>query len=112
MRAGNFETMATLMAEIDADEDGAITQGEIDAYRTARVSEADTSGDGALDIDEFDTLFRDFTRTRMVDAFQRLDANGDGVIDEDEIDRRVGGLVERLDRNDDGAISREDRRRG
>ena len=71
---GGGEMMQDIFAEIDVDGDGAVTQAEIDTYRAAKVSQADTSGDGALSLDEFDVIYREMTRTRMVDAFQRLDA--------------------------------------
>ena len=105
------ELMMGLFDEVDADGDGAVTQAEIDTYRDARVGAVDASGDGALDIDEFDTLYRELTRSRVVDAFQRLDEDGDGAITSEELDVRFGSIVERLDRNDDGALSVEDRGR-
>ena len=97
--------------EVDADGDGSVTREEIDAYRTAKVSQADKSGDGALSIEEFDTLFREFTRPHMVDVFQDLDANGDGTIDSGELDARLARIVQRLDRDGDGALTLTDRAR-
>jgi Ca2+-binding EF-hand superfamily protein len=99
-----------LFEEIDADGDGAVTQAEIDAFRAAKVAGADTSGDGALSIEEFDTLYREFTRWRMVRAFQELDTDGDGVISQAEMDRRFGRVVEQMDRDGDGALTLQDRR--
>jgi Ca2+-binding EF-hand superfamily protein len=102
---GGGEMFRTLFEAVDADGDGSVTQVEVDAYRTARVTEADASGDGALSIEEFDTLYRAFTRSRMVDAFQELDSDGDGVISTEEMDTSVTRLVERLDRNGDGSVT-------
>ncbi|MEL6208243.1 MAG: EF-hand domain-containing protein [Pseudomonadota bacterium] len=102
---GGSERFQRLFAEIDADGDGAVTQEEVDAYRSARVAAADASGDGALSIEEFDTLYREFTRDRMVDAFQDLDSDGDGVISTEEFDFRFGSIVERMDRDGDGALT-------
>lgn len=107
---GGGEMLRTIFAQVDADDDGSVTQAEIDAFRAARIEQADASGDGALSIEEFDTLYREFTRFRMVDAFQHLDADGDGVIDSAEMDSRVGGIVERMDRDGDGALTLRDRR--
>ncbi|MEM7487753.1 MAG: EF-hand domain-containing protein, partial [Pseudomonadota bacterium] len=103
MRGG--EMFRDVFDAADADGDGTVTQAEIDAYRDARVSEVDVSGDGALSIEEFDTLYRDLTRSRMVDAFQALDADGDGQISAEEMDRRVARFVERMDRDGDGALT-------
>ncbi|WP_068114374.1 EF-hand domain-containing protein [Tropicimonas marinistellae] len=99
------EMFTTLFNQIDANNDGSVTQEEVDAFRAAKVSEADASGDGGLSIEEFDTLYREFTRSRMVDAFQDLDADGDGVISVEEMDARFGDVVERMDRDDDGALT-------
>lgn len=102
---GGGEMLRTLFDAVDTDGDGTVTQAEIDAYRAARLTEVDASGDGALSIEEFDTLYRAFTRSRMVDAFQELDADGDGVISADEMDSRVSGFVRRLDRDGDGELT-------
>lgn len=102
-----------MLAAIDADEDGAITQVEVDTYLTTRVAEADANGDGAIALDEFESVFAEQMRPRMVDAFQALDADGSGTVTADEIDARFGDIVERMDRDDDGALSPTDRgRRG
>ncbi|WP_158448492.1 hypothetical protein [Jannaschia rubra] len=112
-RHGGSGMFAAVFADIDADGNGSVTQAEIDAYRAMKVGEADASGDGALSIEEFDTLYREFTRSRMVDAFQNLDADGDGVITDGEMDARFGDIVKRVDRDDDGALTPRDRgRRG
>ena len=105
---GGMMTMR-LFEEVDADGDGAVTQAEIDAYRTAQVGGADADGDGSLSLDEFQTLWLDQMRPRMVDAFQNLDEDGDGRITEAELDDRFGRVVARLDRNGDGALSPADR---
>lgn len=97
--------MGELFSQIDTDGDGRITQAEIDAFRSARVGAADASGDGALSLDEFDTLYRELTRRQMVRAFQNLDTDGDGTISPAEMDARFGRLAERMDRNGDGALS-------
>ncbi|MEP4377604.1 MAG: EF-hand domain-containing protein [Alphaproteobacteria bacterium] len=100
-----------LFVQMDADKNGAVTQEEVDTFRAAQVQSADANGDGALNIQEFESLYRAFTHTRMVDVFQVLDDNGDGVISPDETDAKFGSLVKRMDRNGDGALSIEDRGR-
>lgn len=98
-----------VMTEVDADGDGAVTQVEIDTFRSALVEGADTSGDGNLTIEEFETIFAEMVRDHMVDAFQDLDGDGDGNVTAAEMDARFGGIVERMDRNGDGALSADDR---
>ena len=103
------EMFRTILTEVDADKDGAITQAEVDAFRQAKVAGADANSDGGLSIDEFDTVYRELTRSNMVRAFQRLDTDGDGTITKAEMDNRFGNIVKFMDRNDDGKLSKEDR---
>jgi len=102
--------MMEIFRQVDTDADGAVTRTEIDTFRAAQVAAADTTGDGALSIEEFDTLFRQFTRTRMVRAFQRIDRDGDGVITAEEMDRPMERMIRRMDRDGDGTLTLRDRR--
>jgi len=96
----------------DLNGDGSLTQEEIDTARAQQLSGADTDGDGALSIAEYETLWLEAMRERMVDAYQRHDADGDGSVTAEEFNARFDGLVERMDRNDDGALNGDDRRGG
>ena len=108
-RGGHSGMMLQIMSQIDADGSRSITQDEVDAFRTAKVRDADTSGDGNLTLEEFETLFAEMVRNRMIDAFQHLDDDGDGLVTGAEMDDRFGGIVARMDRNGDGELSRKDR---
>jgi hypothetical protein len=101
--------MQDVFAQVDADGDGAVTQAEIDTWRTARVTAADTSGDGQISLAEFTPAWTTFMQARIVDDFQTLDNDGDGQITATEIDARLGGVVGRFDQNGDGALSPADR---
>ena len=101
--------MRQIMKKVDADGDGAITQAEVDAFRSSLVTEADASGDGNISLAEFETIYLQVVRNRMVDAFQRLDEDGDGLVTQAEMDAKFGTVVERMDRNDDGKLDRSDR---
>lgn len=102
---GGGEMFRTLFDAVDADGDKSVTQAEVDAYRTAKLAEVDASGDGALSIEEFDTFYRELTRSRMVDTFQELDADGNSVISAEEMDTRIARMFERMDRDGDGALT-------
>lgn len=69
----------------------------MNAFRAAKVAAADLNKDGALSLEEFDTLYRELTRTRMVRAFQSLDSDGDGVISAEEMDARVALIMQRME---------------
>ena len=106
------DMMQKLFRTVDADSDGSVTQEEIDTFRSTQLSGADTNVDGALNIEEFDTIYRALTRSRMVDMFQDFDEDGDGNISSVEMDERFGQVIERLDRNDDGVLNADDRKQG
>jgi hypothetical protein len=110
---GGPDLMRGLFGEVDADADGTVTQAEIDAFRTAQLTAADTSGDGALSVEEFSVVYFERMRPMMVDAFQAFDEDGDGSVTTTEIDARIGDVVSHLDRDGDGNLSLQDRgRRG
>ncbi len=69
----------------------------MNAFRAAKVAAADLNKDGALSLEEFDTLYRELTRTRMVRAFQSLDSDGAGVISAEEMDARVAVIMQRME---------------
>ncbi|KKN44179.1 hypothetical protein LCGC14_0695810 [marine sediment metagenome] len=106
---GAGRMLGQIMQQADANGDGALTQPEIDTFRAGLVEGADSSGEGNISLDEFEAIYLDLSRNRMVDAFQKLDADGDGVVTQAEMDNRFGNVVERMDRNDDGQLDREDR---
>ena len=93
----------------DADGDGKLTQAEIDKALNDRHAAHDANGDGNLDLEEFEGLWRETTRPLTVRAFQMLDTDGDAVVTRAEYDRPLAGIVERLDRDGDGSLSMKDR---
>ena len=66
---------------------------------------------GSLSLGEFEALWLDFMRERMVDRFQDLDADGDAAVTLEEYREPFDSLVERMDRDGDGVLSRADRRK-
>lgn len=104
--------MMELIEAYDADGDGSITQAEVDAWRANRLKEFDADGDGTLSLDEYQALWLDAMRERMVDAFQGHDDDGDGKVTVDEFSKRTKRMVLMRDQNDDGALNMQDVRRG
>ncbi len=101
-----------MLAEVDTNDDDALTQQEIDAAVEARLAAFDSNNSGGLSLEEFQALWADITQPMAVRAFQFLDPDGDAEITEAELNDRFGTAVARLDRNDDGVLDRDDRRRG
>ncbi|MEL7088498.1 MAG: hypothetical protein AAGL98_08685, partial [Planctomycetota bacterium] len=103
--------MRSLLNQYDTDEDGRVTQEEIDTARSEALGKFDANSDGSLTIEEYEALWLDAMRERMVDRFQAHDDDGDGVVTVEEFNEEFSGIVDRFDRNDDGALSEEDRQR-
>ncbi len=99
------------MAErYDLNDDGEITQEEIDRNRAEW--HAEFSGDSdAMTLEQFQDLWLRARHRQMVREFQRFDRDGDGEITLEEYQRPMEGFVERFDRNDDQALSRDDMQR-
>jgi Ca2+-binding EF-hand superfamily protein len=100
--------MEMLLETYDANGDGGVTQEEIDSVRAARLSEFDTDQDSQLNLEEYQALWLDAMRERMVDQFQRHDDDGDGVVTAEEFGQDLANIVDRRDRNDDGVLNADD----
>ena len=103
--------MLRMMESFDANDDGRLSQEEIDGSRAERFSSFDGDGDQSLSLAEYEKLWLDAMREAMVDRFQKLDADGDAQVTAEEFERPFAKMVRRLDRNDDGAIDRDDFKR-
>jgi len=100
-----------LLKNADLNDDGSLTQEELDTYRAKQVADADADGDGNISLAEFETIWLAQTNQRMVRAFQRLDRDASGSITKAEQDKPFANLVERMDRNGDGKLNKDDRPR-
>ena len=99
---------------LDVNEDGAVGKQEAEEVVEAKLGAFDTDNDEALNLQEFEGLWLDFTRNRMVDGFQALDEDGDGQVTRAEMTKPLDRAFRFIDRNEDGVIDRQDRpgRRG
>jgi hypothetical protein len=109
---GGMHPMRHMMETYDTNGDGAVSQAEIDEMRAGRLAEFDADGDGQLSLEEYEALWLDAMRDRMVDRFQFHDDDGDGQVTVSEFGKRSSKIVERHDRNGDGVLNEEDRRGG
>lgn len=98
--------------ELDANNDGKVTQAEMLQFRQAKGAErfaaADTNNDGKLSKDEL-TAAADGRRARRVEKMMdRLDANNDGFLEQSEMAPKEGRgsrMFSRADKDGDGALS-------
>jgi Ca2+-binding EF-hand superfamily protein len=100
-----------LFEQFDTNQDGRLTQDEIDQARQSRLAEFDQNGDGSLSLEEYQALWMDAMRERMVDRFQAHDDDGDAMITVEEFAEPYDRLVSRFDRNGDGALTPDELRR-
>jgi Ca2+-binding EF-hand superfamily protein len=102
-----------LFEQFDANQDGRLTQAEIDQVRQSRLAEFDQDGDGSLSLEEYQALWVDAMRERMVDRFQAHDDDGDGMVTAEEFGEPFDRMVSRFDQNGDGEVTLDEvRRRG
>ena len=73
-----------LMEHYDTNQDGKISQEEIDKNRADWLARFDTDKDGALSLKEFEALWLEAHRLQMVRDFQFLDRDGDAKVTLDE----------------------------
>lgn len=102
--------MHDMMLGFDGNNDGKLTQQEIDEGRTGQLKKFDKNGDGALTIAEYEALWLDAMRERMVDQFQEHDADGDGKVTIQEFGKRFANMVKYMDSNGDGVLDEQDMR--
>jgi Ca2+-binding EF-hand superfamily protein len=99
-----------LFEAFDANQDGTLTQAEVDQARQAKLAEFDADGDGSLNLEEYQALWLDAMRERMVDQFQDHDDDGDGLVTVEEFGERFSRIIIRLDVDGDGEVTMEEMR--
>jgi len=105
----------------DINNDGKITQEEVDAVAAQRFNEADTNGDGLLSAEEMqafaaaqrETREQERRAARTERMISRLDTNDDGLLSQEELSARgpqdmFSRMLDRIDTDGDGAISEEE----
>ena len=107
---GGHGGMYNTLFDFDANKDNKLSQEEIDKGRLTQLKKFDKNGDGTLDLAEYEALWLDAMRERMVDRFQGHDADGDGKITADEFGQRFADMVKFMDTNGDGVLDESDMR--
>jgi hypothetical protein len=109
---GKGRHMMEMFERFDTNSDGRVTKDEIEITRQAMFGGADGNNDSMLTLDEFEGLWLDHLRPRMVDKFQKLDNDGDGQVTETEFAKPMDRVAGWLDKNDDGVIEMKELKRG
>lgn len=94
--------------QIDADNNGEITQEEIKAHAASRFSATDTDGDGFLSQDELVAHAEEKRVKRAERMIERMDKDGDGKLALTEMQGRrdPAKMFERLDKDGNGSLSK------
>lgn len=108
--AGRQSGFFDLRDTFDRDGDGRLIQAEIDATRADQLARFDSDQSGSLTLDEYEALWVEAMRQRMIRRFQRHDLDGDGVVTTEEYQHGTRNLVEWRDRTGDGVLAIEDAR--
>lgn len=90
---------------MDANKDGKLTPDEMKPIADKRLVVADTNGDKAVTIAEFDALLAKRLERRRARMFQLLDADKDGKITEAELNAVVDNMMASADTDKDGAVT-------
>ena len=100
----------SLFDTFDANQDGTLTQAEVDQARQAKLAEFDSDGNGSLSLEEYQALWMDAMRERMVDRFQGHDDDGDGLVTAEEFGMDYSRIISRLDQDGNGEVTMEELR--
>lgn len=100
-----------LLETYDTNGDGRLTQEEIDGARQQQLARFDRDGNGQLSLEEYQGLWADAMRERMVRQFQSHDRDGDAAVTVQEFQGRLDDVVANLDANGDGALTADEFRR-
>jgi Ca2+-binding EF-hand superfamily protein len=110
-RAEDWHSGKRLIAGYDANNDGQVTRGELEAGLRQNFWQADHNRDGRLDPEEVAEANQRRIRLDESTAMPLIDWNQDGYVDFDEFAAGVRSQFEQLDLNGDGVISLDEFRR-
>lgn len=96
----NMPLIKAEFQKIDANKDGLLIPGEMQAYQEKRFNELDRNKNGVLDEKELEQ-----DQTKM---FEKADKNKDGKITRQESDLQFKEYLNEMDSNKDGKVSEKE----
>lgn len=103
-----------LLEKFDVNQDGAISQDEVQSVHQVLFKAGDTNTDGFLTTEELDAVHAKERETHLTEKFAELDINGDGGISAEEASAETASghgrhrhLTE-MDANGDGLVTLEE----
>ena len=99
-----------MLERYDVNKDGALDLDEVRGERERSFKAADADDDGALTLQEYETLWLQAMRPRMVRSFQKHDDDCDGRVTSEDYSNRFNRTMMRMDQNEDGRIDTKDMR--
>lgn len=108
-RGGNRRAMRQAFQRYDTNQDGVITQEEVDAASLERFGSI-AGADGSVTLEEYTAAWIERSARPRVRAFQRLDLDGDGNVTRAEFDTASDRAFARLDRDGNGELTRQAQR--
>ena len=103
-RSGWNRRMAHAFERYDSNEDGVITQDEVDTVTAERFAAIVEDGD-SFDLERYRDVWMERSMRPQVRAFQRADRDGDGNITLEEYNLTSDAMFERLDRDGNGQLT-------
>lgn len=96
--------MKAVLKKFDADEDSMVSFQEIEAGIKGYFKTANKNGDDRLTLDEYENLWIEATREKMIRSFQYFDSEGKGYLTQQSLLEPILEKAKYFDRNEDGKI--------
>jgi len=106
--AGEAPGTNRFLQTFDSNNDGKVTQEEIDKVKSDLFAKYDSDGNGVLSLEEWQALRLDRMKDRISQRFNRHDSNGDGAISLDEFMAQSRHMMDRMDENGDHMIDQSE----
>lgn len=105
---GGHDRKAWMLERFDTDNDGQLSQTELDQARAERFAKFDDNGDGVVSLDEFKAGKLRAREERIERRFQKMDSDGDGQVSATEFAAPGAKRFAHADRDGNGVLTPEE----